>query len=68
MESVEKKLLSCLFLLDVLCSHVKREGLTGVMERCFKCSHYLRFMREMEEEEAEFFEEAERLRRGKSLG
>lgn len=56
-----KKPLSCFFLLDVLCSYVKTEKFVGVMDRCLKCPHYLRFCREMEEEEEAFFEEVERL-------
>jgi len=56
------KVLSCLFLLDVLCSYRKHEGFY-IMDRCAKCPHYDRFMREMEEEEDKFWEEVERLER-----
>ena len=56
------KPLSCLFMLDVLCSYVKTEKSVGVMDRCLKCGHYARFLREMAKEEEEFFEEVERLR------
>jgi len=58
--SVKKKLLSCLFLLDVLCSFRKSEQF-AIMDRCFSCKHYFRFVEEMEQEEEEFFEEAERI-------
>lgn len=53
METCKKnasKPLSCLFLLDVLCSYRKSER-SGIMGRCLKCEHYARFMREMEEED-----------------
>ena len=56
---VESKLLSCFFLTDVLCSFRKTEEF-GVMDRCLRCSHYKRFMREMEEEEDEMWEEIDR--------
>jgi len=57
---VEKKLLSCVFLRDVLCAFRKSER-SYVMERCSTCEHYKRFEREMEEEEDEFFAEAEKI-------
>jgi len=56
-----KKLLSCVFLVDVLCSFRKSEE-SGVMGRCFKCSHYFRFMREMEEEDDAVMDEIDRER------
>ena len=62
MGDVKPKILSCLFLLDVLCSFRRYEGF-GFMKRCETCVHYLRFLREMEKEEDEFFEEVDRLRR-----
>lgn len=49
-DKVGVKVLSCVFLADVLCSFRKREKL-GVMGRCLKCPHYLRFEREMDEED-----------------
>lgn len=55
------KILSCMFLSDVLCSFRKSEEF-GVMNRCLKCPHYQRFLREMEEEEEEFWEEVDRFR------
>jgi hypothetical protein len=56
-----KKLLSCLFFDDVFCSFRKSEK-SGIMNRCFKCPHYLRFLRFMEEEEEEFWDEVDRIR------
>ena len=56
------KPLTCLFLLDVLCSFRKYEGFS-IMDRCARCPHYERFMREMEEEDDKFWEEVERLER-----
>jgi len=60
--SAEKKLLSCVLLPDVLCSFRESEQF-GVMNRCLKCPHYFRFLKEMDEEEEEFFEEAEKIRK-----
>lgn len=45
------KPLSCLFLDDVLCSYRKDQRLT-VLSRCFKCPHYERWERMMDEEDA----------------
>jgi hypothetical protein len=59
---LKSKVLPCAFLTDVLCSFRKSEEF-GIMDRCLKCKHYLRFMAEMqaaeEKEDAEFFEESE---------
>ena len=60
--SAEKKLLSCLFLVGVLCSFRKSEK-SYIMNRCFECPHYKRFLKEMQEEEDAFFEEVERIRK-----
>ena len=58
-----EKIFPCLFLLDVkVCSFRKSETF-DVMDECFKCSHYKRFVEEMEREEEEFFEEVDRLRK-----
>jgi hypothetical protein len=57
----EKKVLSCIFFTDVFCSFRKSERF-AVMDRCFECPQYLRFEREMDEEEEEFFEFERRLR------
>lgn len=53
-----KKLLSCAFLLDVLCSYRKSEK-SGVMGRCLKCENYARFIREMDKEDEEIDKEVE---------
>jgi len=58
--------LSCIFLLDVLCSFREDAEDFRPMERCFTCSHYLRFLREMEEEEEKFFGEVDKMRSGES--
>ena len=61
------KILSCLFLLDVLCSYRKTEKF-GVMDRCLKCRHYMTFLREMDEEDEKVMDEIDRIRRGESYG
>jgi hypothetical protein len=55
MSSVKKKLLSCFYFSDVLCSFRKSKKV-GIMNRCLKCPFYFKFMREMEEEEFWNFE------------
>jgi len=62
------KPLSCLFLLDVLCSYVKSEKAVGVMDRCLKCPHYLRFLEEMAAEDEKVMDEIDRWRRGVDVG
>lgn len=57
-----KKLLSCVFLPEVLCSFRKSEHF-AIMERCLKCSQYRRFEKEMENEEEEFFEEVKKIQK-----
>ena len=59
---VRKKVLSCFFLTDVLCSYRKYEKI-GVMSRCLKCQYYERFKREMDEEEEEFWDEVNMIRK-----
>ena len=49
-------------MLGVLCAW-RRSEKSGIMERCFSCVHYKRFVEEMEREEDAFFEEAERIRK-----
>jgi len=51
-----REILPCVFLDDVLCSYRKTEKVK-VMNRCWKCEHYKRFLREMEEEDARDMEE-----------
>jgi hypothetical protein len=67
-EDGQPKILACLFWLDVLCIYVKREGFTGVMDRCMKCSHYFRFLRVMAEEDEKCMDEIDRMRRYKPDG
>jgi len=62
MKTVKEKLFSCFFLPDVLCIFRKNENF-GVMSRCLKCPHYQRFLREMEEEEEELWDEVDRTRK-----
>lgn len=47
---MKSPVLKCVFWDDVLCSFRKSEKFT-VMNRCFSCPHYLRFMREMDDED-----------------
>lgn len=56
------KVFRCSFFDVVLCSF-KKNGKFVVLHRCMKCSHYVRFMRGMEQEEDEFFDEVDRVRR-----
>jgi hypothetical protein len=55
-------ILPCVFFPDVLCSSRKSEKF-GIMNRCFKCPHYFRFMREMQEEDERVMDEIDRERR-----
>ena len=59
MSSVKKNLLSCLFVLDVFCSYRRYEKL-GIMNRCLDCKHFKQFLRDMQEEEEEFWEEVDK--------
>ena len=64
------KLLPCIFLLDVVCPYRKSDDFRP-MERCFKCKHYFRFLREMQEEEDKVHAEFDKIRKfgyPKSLG
>jgi hypothetical protein len=56
------KVLSCVFLPDVLCSY-RKDAKFGVMARCFECRHYRRFMREMDEEDAKVMDEIDEIRK-----
>ena len=58
----EKKLFTCFFLSDVLCSWRKTEHF-GVMSRCFSCPFFLKFQRKLEEEEEAFWDEVDRIRK-----
>lgn len=69
-DSVQRKLLTCIFLEDVLCAHRKSDNFRP-MARCWTCPEYLRFLRGMQEEEEKFFEECDKIRKygyPKSLG
>ena len=59
-----KKILPCLFLLDVkVCSFRKSEKFVGLMDRCLKCPHYLKFLDEMAEEDEKVMDEIDEWRR-----
>ena len=62
MVDVESKVLSCLFLPDILCSYVKSEKV-GLMDRCMKCRHYEEFLRVMHEEDMKVMDEIDEIRR-----
>jgi len=59
---VKKKLFSCLFLSDVLCSYVKGQR-SGVLDRCMKCRHYERFLSIMDAEDEKVMDEIDAMRR-----
>lgn len=56
------KVLSCVFLDDVVCSF-RKDARFGVMSRCFKCTHYRRFMDEMDEEDERVMNEIDEIRK-----
>jgi hypothetical protein len=60
-----KKLLSCVFLNDVLCSYRKADVM--IMGRCFGCRHYFSFMSQVESEDmaedSAYLAESERMNR-----
>jgi hypothetical protein len=58
----ETKVLSCVLFDDVLCSFRKSEK-CDFMDRCFKCPQFKRFVREMDEEEQEFFDYVDKVRK-----
>jgi len=62
-QEIQHQVLSCLFLLDVLCSYVKRDGVTGIMDRCLKCRFYERFLCIMDDEDQKVMDEIDRMRR-----
>jgi len=67
MHDVKPKILSCFFDDAVLCSWRKTEKF-GFMARCESCIHYKEFVRVMEEEEEEFWDEVDRTRRNEGHG
>lgn len=52
----------CLFLPDVVCLYVESDKPT-FMSRCEECPHYKRFVRDMENEDQEFWDEVDRIRK-----
>ena len=56
------KVLLCVFLDDVVCSF-RKDARFGVMSRCFKCRHYLRFEMEMDEENELVMNEIDEIRK-----
>lgn len=57
------KALVCLFLDGVLCSYRKgKNKKLTMMNRCFTCVHYQRFVREMDEEDARVMAEIDEIR------
>jgi hypothetical protein len=56
------KVLSCVFLNDVLCSY-RKDVKFGVMARCFKCPYFRRFEREMDVEDERVMDEIDEIRR-----
>ena len=57
-----RKVLSCLFMTNVLCSYVKNEKY-GVMDRCMKCPHYEEFLRIMDAEDQKIMDEFDEILR-----
>lgn len=57
---LQAKLLACIFLLDVLCSHRKTDDFRP-MARCWNCPHYFEFMRRMEKEDEEVMDEIDKI-------
>ena len=62
MKTVKEKLFSCFFLPDVLCSFRNNENF-AIMNRCLKCPHYKRFLREMDEEDERVMDEIDKIRK-----
>jgi hypothetical protein len=56
------KCLKCVFFDDVLCSF-RKSGKFAIFDQCFKCSHYSRFIREMDEEDQRVMDEIDEERR-----
>jgi len=51
----------CSFWDDVFCSHQKYDK-PVLLDRCLTCSHYLRFLREMDEEDERVMAEIDKIR------
>lgn len=60
--SVDLKVLSCVFFDNVLCSH-RKSAKIFIMNRCHECSHFLRFEREMDEEDEKMMDEIDEIRK-----
>lgn len=60
------KHLACLFLLKVLCSF-RKYGQSSVLEECFKCKFYEKFLRISEKEEEDFWKYCDKVRKGELL-
>lgn len=58
---MEAKFLPCIFLDGVSCAYRKDANDFRVMARCASCTYYLRFLREMEEEDAKLMEEIDQI-------
>jgi hypothetical protein len=56
------RILPCAFFDDVLCVF-REDAKFDIMPMCFECSHYKRFMREMEEEDNRIMDEIDEIRR-----
>ena len=56
------KVFKCSFFGDVLCSFRKSKKF-AILDQCFKCPHYSRFEREMDEEDQRVMDEIDEERR-----
>jgi len=56
------KVLSCVFFHDVLCSH-RKSAKVFIMNRCYECSHFLRFEHEMDVEDERVMDEIDEIRK-----
>jgi len=56
------KVLSCVFFHNVLCSH-RKSAKVFIMDRCFGCSHFLRFEHEMDVEDERVMDEIDEIRK-----
>jgi hypothetical protein len=56
------KVFKCAFFEDVLCSFRKSEKF-AILDQCFKCPHYSRFEREMDEEDQKVMDAIDEERR-----
>ena len=57
------KPLSFFFVLDVLCSFRKSEKVFGIMDKCLRCRHYRRFMREMAEKDVKVMDQIDEIQK-----